>query len=58
MSSAESEIGLRRIYHHKAIRADGHLFITVNAYQFLQVIRTRLRQAGEDASWTDVHRVQ
>ena len=33
MSSAESEIGLRRIYHHKAIRADGHLFISVNAYQ-------------------------
>ena len=42
MSSDEPELGLRPIYHHKAIRADGHLFITVNAYQLLQVIRTRL----------------
>ena len=40
MSSAESEFGLRPIYHHKAIRVDGHPFITVNAYQLLQVIRT------------------
>ena len=29
----KSELGLRPIYHHKPIRADGHLFITVIAYQ-------------------------
>ncbi|MDN5939417.1 MAG: hypothetical protein L0H83_12255, partial [Salinisphaera sp.] len=27
--SLKSELGLRPIYHHKQIRADGHLFITV-----------------------------
>ena len=48
----KSELGLRPIYHHKPQRADGHLFITVIAYQLVQVIRTRLRAHGEHASWT------
>ena len=55
--SLKSELGLRPIYHHKPIRADGHLFITVIAYQLVQVIRTRLRQAGEHASWTTLRRI-
>ena len=42
---------------HKPIRADGHLFITVIAYQLVQVIRTRLRQGGENASWTTLRRI-
>lgn len=55
--SLKSELGLRPIYHHKPIRAEGHLFITVIAYQLVQVIRTRLRQAGEQASWTTLRRI-
>ena len=55
--SLKSELGLRPIYHHKPIRADGHLFITVLAYQLVQVIRTRLRQGGENASWTTLRRI-
>ena len=55
--SLKSELGLRPIYHHKPIRADGHLFITVIAYQLVQVIRARLRQAGENASWTMLRRI-
>ena len=50
--SLKSELGLRPIYHHKPIRADGHLFITVIAYQLVQVIRRRLRESAETASWT------
>ena len=49
--SLKSELGLRPIFHHKPIRAEGHLFITVLAYQLVQVIRRRLRQGGEHASW-------
>ena len=49
--SLKSELGLRPIFHHKPIRAEGHLFITVIAYQLVQVIRRRLRQTGETASW-------
>jgi len=55
--SLKSELGLRPIYHHKPIRAEGHLFITVIAYQLVQLIRTRLRQAGEHASWTTLRRI-
>ena len=55
--SLKSELGLRPIYHHKPFRADGHLFLTVIAYQLVQVIRTRVRQAGENASWTTLRRI-
>ena len=55
--SLKSELGLRPIYHHKPRRADGHLFLTVIAYQLVQVIRTRLRKHGEHASWTTLRRI-
>ena len=55
--SLKSELGLRPSYHHKPIRAEGHLFITVIVYQLVQVTRTRLRQAGEHASWTTLRRI-
>ena len=54
--SLKSELGLRPIYHHTPLRAEGHLFITGIAYQLVQVIRTRLRQTGEHAGWTMVRR--
>ena len=37
-------IGVRPIYHQKQQRSNGHLFITVLAYQLVQVIRRRLRE--------------
>ena len=49
--SLKSELGLRPIYHQKDHRTEGHLFITVLAYQAVQVIRTRLRQKGLTWSW-------
>ena len=52
----KSELGLRPIYHRKPVRADGHLFLTVIAYQLVQVIRSRLRAHGEHASWTTLRR--
>jgi Transposase len=39
----KSELGLRPVYHHKEERVDGHLFITVLAYQFVQIIRKHLQ---------------
>ena len=56
-SMLKSELGLRPIYHRKPARADGHLFITVIAYQLVQVIRTRLRARREHARWTTLRRV-
>ena len=49
--SFKSELGLRPIFHHKQERADGHLFITVLAYQFVQLIRRRLSEHDIHQSW-------
>jgi transposase len=50
--SLKSELGLRPVYHHKEVRGDGHLFITVLAYQCVQLIRRQLKAKGLDQSWT------
>ena len=49
--SLKSELGLRPIYHHKEVRSDGHLFITVLAYQCVQFLRVKLKAAGMTDSW-------
>ena len=57
----KSELGLRPIYHRTPRRAEGHLFITVIAYQLVQVIRRRLAAHGDEscrhASWTTLRRI-
>lgn len=52
--SLKSELGLRPVYHSKDDRCDGHLFITVLAYQCVQVLRQSLKQAGITASWASL----
>ncbi len=49
--SLKSELGLRPVYHHKEDRSDGHLFITVLAYQCVQFLRVTLKAAGITDSW-------
>jgi transposase len=49
--SLKSELGLRPVYHLKAERADGHLFISVLAYQCVQLIRRQLKEKGMDQRW-------
>ena len=55
--SLKSELGLRPVYHHKEERADGHLFITVLAYQAVQVMRRRLKSNGINDSWTSLRKI-
>ena len=55
--SLKSELGLRPIYHHKPVRSEGHLFLTVIAYQLVQVIRKRLRQRRKASSWTTLRSI-
>ena len=52
--SLKSELGMRPVYHSKEDRADGHLFITVLAYQFVQVLRTQLKATGINDSWSSL----
>jgi len=47
--SLKSELGLRPVFHHKEARTEGHLFITVLAYQAVQAIRNKL---GSCPRWT------
>jgi transposase len=49
--SLKSELGLRPVYHQKARRVAGHLFITVLAYHIVHNIRLRLKKNGINASW-------
>ena len=48
----KSELGLRPIHHRAPRRTEGHLFIAVIAYQLVQIVRRRLRERGETASWS------
>ena len=50
--SLKSELGLRPIYHHKPIRTEGHLFITVLAYQLVHD-RTRLPSRRRECQLDD-----
>jgi Transposase DDE domain len=55
--SLKSELGLRPVFHHKADRTDGHLFITVLAYQLVQVIRHKLAAQDQHLSWTGLRAI-
>ncbi|MBU4084043.1 MAG: transposase, partial [Proteobacteria bacterium] len=41
----------RPVYHHKEERAEGHLFITVLAYQAVQLLRHKLKAKDINGSW-------
>ena len=49
--SFKGELGLRPVFHQNENRADGHLFITVLAYQCVQVIRKTLKAVAIHDSW-------
>lgn len=53
----KSEPGLRPVFHHKEERTEGHLFITVLAYQLVQTIRRKLEAAGEIISWSRLREI-
>lgn len=55
--SLKSELGLRPIYHHKEERTEGHLFITVLAYQAVQALRQKLKKRGIHASWSSLREI-
>ena len=55
--SMKSERGLRSICHQNEQRADSHLFISVIAYQAIQVLRQRMKATGENMSWSTVRKI-
>jgi hypothetical protein len=55
--SLKGELGLRPIFHSKQERTEGHLFISVLAYQFFQTIRQRLKAYGIQESWAGLREI-
>jgi len=55
--SLKSELGLRPVFHHKEERAEGHLFITVLAYQAVQVVRRKLKAEELNESWATLRKI-
>jgi hypothetical protein len=53
----KSELGLRPVFHHNENRTEGHLFITVLAYQLVQTVRHKLAAAGESVSWSRLREI-
>jgi transposase len=53
----KSELGLRPVFHHNEKRTEGHLLITVLAYQLVQAIRRKLEAAGVTLSWARLREI-
>jgi hypothetical protein len=45
------------VFHHTEDRTEGHLFITVLAYQMVQTIRRRLADRGAQLSWSGLRAI-
>jgi hypothetical protein len=55
--SLKSELGLRQIYHSKETHCDAHLFISVLAYQCVQLVRRQLQAKGIQDSWATLRQI-
>lgn len=53
----KSDLGLRPVFHHTEDRTEGHLFITVLAYQMVQAIRRKLAAKGYHLSWSGLRAI-
>lgn len=52
--SLKSELGMRPVYHQKTHRVEGHIFITLLAYNLVHQIRCKLKAEGIDDSWEKI----
>lgn len=52
--SLQGETGLRPIFHRKAERIRGHLFLSVLAYHAIHLLRRRLQAQGIHDSWATI----
>lgn len=53
----KSDLGLRPVFHHTGDRTEGHLFITVLAYQMVQIIRRKLATTRDHLSWSGLRAI-
>ena len=55
--SIKSDTGLRPVFHSKESRANAHMFISVLAYHIINVIEFKLRQKGDNRSWSTLREI-
>jgi hypothetical protein len=55
--SLKSELELKPIYHQKELRIESHLFITVLAYQCVQMIRLILKNSCFTDNWSTIRHI-
>lgn len=53
----KGHLGLRPNFHRLEHRVDGHIFITVLAYQLMRFILHRLEAAGDHRSWPVIRQI-
>jgi transposase len=53
----KTHLGLRPVYHHKEMRVDGHIFLSIQAYHLLHAIEYSLRQHNCHSRWATIKRV-
>jgi len=53
----KGNLGLRPNFHQVEGRVDGHVFITVLAYQLLRHITAKLEHEGDTRSWETIRRI-
>jgi transposase len=53
----KTDLGLRPNYHQKEERVDGHIFITMLAYQLWKWVREKLDGSGDRRDWTTIRRL-
>ena len=52
--SLKSELGMRPVYHQKTKRVEGHIFITLLAYNLVHQIRLKLKAKSINDSWETI----
>jgi hypothetical protein len=56
-ASLKGDLGLRPNHHQLEGRVDGHIFVTVLAYQLLRFITYTLEQKGDNRDWPTLRRL-
>jgi len=54
LRSLKSELGMRPVYHQKTHRVEGHIFITLLAYNLVHQIRLTLKENNIHDSWETI----
>jgi len=53
----KTDLNIRPLYHQKDQRIEAHIYLTILAYQLVNTIRGKLKQAGLHYAWQNILRI-